>query len=88
MAQLGADVEQLDGLARRFQEESSQVDQLISRITSQINEVWWQGPDAERFKSEWQGTFTQQLRNISTALRDAGTNVSRQATAQREASNA
>ena len=88
MAQLGADVEQLDTLARRFEEECGAIESMIGRVAGQIGNTWWQGPDAERFKADWEGTFSAQLRQIGQALRDTGTAVQRQATSQREASNA
>jgi WXG100 family type VII secretion target len=86
MAQLGADVEQLDRLARKFDEESQQITQAVSQINSQVQSAWWKGNDADRFRSEWQGTYASQLRRIADALRQVGTSVRRQASEQRQAS--
>ena len=55
MAQLGADVEQLDQLSRKFDQEAQQIAQATQQISSQVNSTWWKGPDADRFKNEWEG---------------------------------
>jgi uncharacterized protein YukE len=86
MAQLGADVEQLDALARRFDEESQKIENTVSTITSQIGATWWQGTDAERFRNDWQTTYTSQLRNVIQALQEAATRCRTQATQQRQTS--
>jgi uncharacterized protein YukE len=88
MAQLGADVEELDRLARKFDEEAQAISQATQQISSQVQSTWWKGPDSERFKSEWNGTYAAQLRKISEALRQVGTVVRKQATQQRQTSGA
>ena len=62
MAQLGADVEQLDQLSRKFDQEAQQIAQATQQISSQVNSVWWKGPDADRFRNEWEGQFAAQLK--------------------------
>ena len=52
MAQLGADVEQLEVLSRKFDEEAQMIETMISAISSQMQGTWWQGPDAERFRNQ------------------------------------
>ena len=58
MAQLGADVEQLDLLSRKFDEEAQKIEATISVIGSQVHGTWWQGPDAERFRNQWETADT------------------------------
>ena len=86
MAKLGADVEQLDTLAKKFDQESEQLTQAISQIGSQVKSVWWEGRDADRFRSEWEGTYSSQLRRISEALKQVGQGVRKQAQQQRTTS--
>jgi uncharacterized protein YukE len=88
MAQLGADVEQLDQLSKTFEQEAQQIAQATAKITSQVNSVWWKGPDAERFKSEWEGQYAAQLKRISEALKQVGQVVRKQASQQRQTSAA
>ena len=88
MAQLGADVEALDQLARRFNEEAQKIQQAISTISSQIDTTWWQGPDAERFRNNWQSSFRGQLQRIGESLGQAAQQCKRQADQQRQVSGA
>ena len=53
-----------------------------------MQSTWWKGGDAERFKSEWTGTYAAELRKISEALRQVGTVVRKQASQQRQTSSA
>lgn len=88
MAQLGADPEQLDQLSKKFDTEAQQIATATQQITSQLNSVWWKGPDAEKFKNEWEGQFASQLKKISEALKQVGTVVRKQAQQQRQTSQA
>jgi uncharacterized protein YukE len=88
MAQLGADVEELDRLARKFDEEAQQISQATQQISSQVQSTWWKGADAERFKSEWNGNYASQLRKIAEALKQVGSTVRKQAAQQRQTSGA
>jgi len=86
MAQLGADVEQLDQLAARFRSTADEIGQMVNQLGTQIHSAWWQGPDADRFKSEWDGTYRAQLQNVCSRLQDTAQVITRQASQQRQAS--
>ena len=88
MAQLGADVEELDRLARKFDEEAQQISQATQQISSQVQSTWWKGSDADRFKSEWNSNYASQLRKIAEALKQVGSTVRKQAAQQRQTSGA
>ena len=88
MAQLGNDPEQLDQLSKKFEQEAQQIQQATQQISNQVNSVWWKGPDADRFRNEWEGQFAAQLKKISEALRQTGTIVRKQAQQQRQTSSA
>jgi len=88
MAQLGNDPEQLDQLSKKFEQEAQQIQQATQQISSQVNAVWWKGPDADRFRNEWEGQFAAQLKKIAEALRQTGTIVRKQAQQQRQTSSA
>jgi uncharacterized protein YukE len=88
MAQLGADVEELDRLARKFDEEAQQISQATQQISSQVQSTWWKGHDSDRFKSEWNSNYASQLRKIAEALKQVGSTVRKQAAQQRQTSGA
>ena len=41
---------------------------IISSITSQVEGVWWQGPDANKFRGDWNGQFKAQLNQVKSAF--------------------
>ena len=86
MAQLGADVEQLDLLSRKFDEEAQKIEATISVINAQVQSTWWQGADAERFRNEWQTADTSALRQVVQRLQAAATDCRNQAAQQRQVS--
>ena len=86
MAQLGADVEALQRLARKFNDEARSVENSIAVIEAQLEQTWWQGPDANAFRDAWSSSFRPQLFKIAKALDDAHINMLRQAQQQTEAS--
>ena len=86
MAQLGADVEQLDSLALRFNAVADELDGMVNQLGSQIHSAWWQGSDADRFRSDWDGQYRTNLIAVSNRLRDTATAVTQQANQQRATS--
>ena len=86
MAQLGADVEQLDQLSRRFRESAEQLRALTRTLGSQVHSAWWQGQDADRFRGDWDGTYSGQLEQVAARLEETAQAVTQQAAQQRQAS--
>ena len=86
MAQLGADVEQLDRLARTFQTEASRLERSASVLRSLVASVTWMGPDAGRFRGQYNQAMAPQLAAVARALTNEARNLNQQATQQRQAS--
>lgn len=86
MAVFGADVEQLEQLGRKFDEESQKIKQAISTVANQMGQTWWQGPDANKFREEWESTHRSSLMRISESLHQAAQKVKQQANEQRRVS--
>jgi uncharacterized protein YukE len=87
MVRLGADVEQLDALARVFDGESNRLDALAASLTATVRSVQWIGPDADRFRAEWVGTHRPRVQSIADVLRTQGRALIDQARQQRQASD-
>ena len=77
MAQIGAEMEQLDQLRQVFTQKASEIEQLMSAIDGQVGGTWWVGPAADRFRDQWNGSFKPNLRNLQSALTDASGEVAR-----------
>lgn len=88
MALLGSDPEQLDALARKFDEESERIDSIITGITTQLSSTQWVGTDRDQFENQWNTTSTSQLRQVISSLNDAAGNCRKQADQQRQTSSA
>jgi uncharacterized protein YukE len=86
VAQLGADVEQLDSLSAKFNNVAGELESLIGQLGGQIGSTWWQGSDAERFRGDWDGQYRGQLQAVVNRLRDTATQVTAQANQQRATS--
>jgi len=84
----GADIEQLNHLATQLNSKASDIQGVISQLTSAINSVQWQGPDANKFKSDWQGHHVAQLKSVVQALQDASQKAKSNAQQQQQASGA
>lgn len=64
----GADVEQLQQLARDLDVRAEELNQITSRLTTKVASVAWKGPDAQRFTTDWNERLSVELRKVSTAL--------------------
>jgi uncharacterized protein YukE len=68
---IGMNVEEVRALSRQLQQASEQVKQIQSQLTSKLGGTTWVGQDQARFKSEWDGTHSSNLRNVAEALAQA-----------------
>jgi len=86
VALYGQDIEQVRQLATQLNAKASDIESVISQLTSAVNSVQWMGPDAERFKADWQGQHVPQLKQVVSALQNASQNANRNASEQQQAS--
>lgn len=86
MALFGQDIDQVRQLAGQLNAKAGDIESVISQLTSAVNSVQWMGPDAERFRSDWQGQHVPQLRQVVNALQNASQHATRNANEQQQAS--
>jgi hypothetical protein len=86
MAIWGADIAQLKTLGTKLQAGSSEIDKQKSLLTKVLEGTDWKGPDADKFRSEWNGQHVAALAKVSQALQEAGKQASRNATELESAS--
>ncbi|MEC5182004.1 hypothetical protein [Arthrobacter sp. CG_A4] len=86
MAIRGADIAQLKTLGTKLQAGSSEIDKQKSLLTKVLGGTDWKGPDADKFRSEWNGQHTASLAKVSQALQEAGKQASRNASEQESTS--
>jgi uncharacterized protein YukE len=87
MAFLGQDVEQVKQMATQLNSKAGDIESVISQLTSAVNGVHWEGPDAKQFKSDWQSQHVPQLRKVVDALRHASQAANRNAAEQQQTSS-
>lgn len=88
MGIVGVDVEQLRALSKTFSMAADRLGQIASETTGRLSATRWMGPDAERYRNEWQGESVGQLNRIADALRDSSMALQREADEQQSASAA
>ncbi len=68
-------LEQMQGLEQQFTTDSQAVAELQRRISAAVSNTTWTGPAAERFRSEWNGSFVSALSRLQEALNENATVV-------------
>ena len=87
MAIWGADVAQLKTLGTKLQAGSQEIDNQRSMLTKVLAGTQWLGPDAEKFRNEWNGEHVAALTRVSQALQQASQQATRNAADQESASS-
>ncbi|WP_445155772.1 hypothetical protein ACTWLI_06190 [Arthrobacter sp. Hor0625] len=86
MAIWGADVDQLKVLGTKLQAGAQEIDNQRSILTKVLAGTQWLGPDADKFRNEWNGEHVANLSRISQALQQASQQANRNASDQESAS--
>lgn len=86
MARLGADVQQLDALARSFDTHAASLATSRAGLTNLVNAVEWDGPDALAFRTRWRSGDDRLLQRIVEQLTGHAAGLRRQADQQRRTS--
>jgi hypothetical protein len=82
----GADTAQLKALGTKLQAGSSEIEKQKSLLTRALDSTDWMGPDADKFRQEWNGSHVSDLARVARALEEAGKQATKNASQQEEAS--
>jgi uncharacterized protein YukE len=66
----GGNLAQMQQLSGSFTQQAGAVTQLQSAVNNTLASTLWTGPAADRFRSEWETTFTTSLRQLQMALEE------------------
>ena len=66
---LGADVAAVDSLSRVVNDESQRLQTSLRTVDGMVATVWWQGPDADRFRSVRASNAISVNRNATALVR-------------------
>ncbi len=84
---LGMDINAARDLVRVMSSDADTITQLSGRLTNQLEQTTWFGPDANAFRSAWQGEYVPALQRIVQALQENSQALSAQADDQERASS-
>ena len=76
MAIWGADVDQLRQLGNKLKAGAETIEQQRSQMKGALDGTDWKGPDADKFRGEWDSQHASSLKKVADALRDAGARAS------------
>lgn len=88
MAAVGADLDDLIGLASAFEENSKRLEENVVWIDSRLSDVAWLGEDRDRFIGEWEGGLRSRMLHVASTLSGAAVLLRNQAREQEFASSA
>lgn len=86
MAVWGQDVEQVRRLSSQLNNEASSIRTIVSTLTSTLAQTEWTGPDADRFRNDWQSQHVPNLNRVIEALQETAQAASANAQAQESTS--
>ncbi len=82
----GLDVQAVRTLGSQLNTEADALDGTLRKLTAALEQTQWVGPDATKFRNEWQGQHTVALRNVIEALRATSGSAKSNADAQERVS--
>ena len=82
----GADVEQLRQLSRSLAQHAEELQSIRARLGSRVEAVSWLGPDADRFRGDWNERLAVSLSAAARALNEASNQAETNARQQEQAS--
>ena len=86
MAKLGLDPEAMTALQKQLQADAGAITSLTKKLDGLLKAAWWEGSDATKFRSEWDGNHRAQLARVAAALEAAAQAVATNVGQQRQAS--
>jgi uncharacterized protein YukE len=75
--QVGAELGQMQTLKKTFDNNAQKSIELMTAVRSNLDNTWWKGPAADRFRQAWKGEFEPALKKLEAALKEAGSEVQR-----------
>lgn len=88
MARMGMDVDQVEQTGRRLKNYANSIDTLVSQLDKVVNALpaVWQGPDAQRFVTQWWPEHRKSLVTAKSSIDGLGQSALNNASEQRQVS--
>lgn len=82
----GMAVEEVRRMAGMLSDAAEEITRISDELTQGLEEVDWTGPDADRFRGQWESEMVQSLQEISQTVAEMGQTAERNAAEQDAAS--
>lgn len=83
----GMNVEEVRRMSAQLREAAEEIATIESELTSGLADVDWTGPDADRFRGQWQSEMVPALQRIKTSVDELGESADRNAAEQEATSS-
>lgn len=78
----GMNIEEVRRMSAQLRDAAEEITRIEQELTSGLADVDWTGPDAERFRGQWQGEMVPALQQIMTSVNELGESAERNAAEQ------
>ncbi|GEM_PF-2817853 len=68
LSRFGGEPAAMRRAAQAFDEQAERIRNYGEAMTAEINDMWWQGPDANRFRADWERIHRRASQKISGEL--------------------
>ena len=85
---LGGDPHAMRRAAHEFDEQAERIRSYGEAMSAEVHQMWWKGPDADRFRSDWEQVHLRASQKISGELRQLAACLRQEAAKQAGASRA
>lgn len=75
MAKIGADISAMETMQSKFSEQAGSVRTMISTLDNQVQQTWWEGNAANRFRDAWSSQFKPALGKLEEELEKAKSEI-------------
>lgn len=78
---IGGQIPEMEQLQSNLNAQAAEVLDLMNKLSGDLEQTWWQGGAADRFRSDWETEYQPALTRLSQDLDQAATEVGRRARA-------
>lgn len=81
-AMKGMAVEEVRRMAQMLADAADEITTITQELTTGLDDVDWTGPDADRFRAQWEGDMVPALQDVAHAVSELGTRAESNASQQ------
>ena len=83
----GMNIEEVRRMSAQLRDAAEEISRIEQDLTSGLADVDWTGPDADRFRGQWQSEMVPALQQIMNSVNELGETAERDASEQETTSS-